>query len=250
MGRSGYPNPPITEAICQFEFAEKLPWTVVTPALVYQKLATEYPLEPDQQEQVQAVFGPSSEGLSPEFSINRSANRYIYRDDTRSRLVVLSPTTISVSSLRPYEGWPSLLKRGSHAVRVLQEIVAVPDIKQVSLRYINQIRLGAGVVDLDDYVTIPVQAAAFDGAAVSAFVNRTESILPDGTRVNITFASVAPPSGDDQETANVILDIDCLRQYAPALTVDDALTAADELKTIENQQFEALITDECRRLFT
>jgi len=248
LERDGYPNPPVTEAVFQLDFSEPIAWTVVTPAVIYQKLADEYPLEPDQQEQVQAVFGPSGEGLSPEFSINRSANRYIYRDETKAKLVVLSPTTVSVNSLRPYEGWPSLLQRASRVTEVLEDLGIAPTIKQVSLRYINQIRLGSGVVDLDDYVTIPVRAAAFDGAAVGAFVNRTESILTDGTRVNITFASVAPPVGD-QDTANVILDIDCVRHLEPSVSTSDALAVAGDLKTLENHQFEALITDECRRLF-
>ena len=248
MDHANYPNPPIAEAVCQFDFEEPLAWTVVTPGVFYQKLSDQYPAEPDQQEQVQAVFGPSADGLSPEFSINRSANRYIYRDESLTRLVVLSPGSISVNSLRPYEGWPQLHARAQSAIQLLSGIAQIPLISKVSLRYINQIRLGAGGIELNDYIKIPVQAAAFDGAVVGAFVIRTESLLPSGVKVIVTFASVAPPTGDE-ETANVILDIDCVQQFDSSVDAAEALAAVDALKEIENNQFEALITDECRRLF-
>ena len=248
MERIAYPNQPVTEAICQFEFEYALAWSALTPILFYQKLVDRYPVEPDQQEQVQASFGPSTEGSSPEFSISRSANRFIYRDTSRTRLIVLSPTNISANSIKPYEGWLSLNDRLRSAINSLEEVGVVPPVSRASLRYINQIQLGVGAVELADYIKIPVQAAAFDGAVVGAFVNRTESLLPNDVRINVTFASIAPPAGDE-ESANVVLDIDCMKVFDSGVPIREALAVTDDLKELENSQFEALLTDECRRLF-
>lgn len=248
MDRHRYLNPPITEAICQFNFSEPLPWTVVTPGIIYQSLQPNYPAEPERQEQLQATFGRADDKTPPEFQINRAADRVLYRDDSATRLLVLSPVNISVNSLPPYEGWPNLARRAKEAFQALRRASCYPTISTLSVRYINRIRLGFGNVDLSSYITIPIHAAPFDDATISAFFNRTESSLGAAVKVNVSYASLQQDPADEG-AADVVLDIECFQNLDHATSVDDALAIVEHLKEIENDQFESVITDECRRLF-
>lgn len=245
-GGRGYPNPPIEEALCQVSFAEPLSWSVATPGLLFEVLRDRYPEEPEAQEQVAASLQLVEEAQAANIAFNRGPLRYVYKDKTRTRLVVVSPTSCSVNSLRPYEGWPALRQRLAEALRDLWELTGVQPVAQVSLRYINRIVLPPGRADTDDYFNLVVRTAEEGRADFNGFMHRVESALTDGaTLAASTFASMQPePSGTP-----FLLDLEFRRPNLALDELEDILDVADDLKGKENREFESSIKDPARSLF-
>lgn len=241
-----YPNPPIEEGLCQVTFSEPLRWSVATPGRLHEALKAGYPLEPEAQDQVAASLQVPANEAGPTFAFNRGPQRFIYKDETGARLLVASPLTASVNSLRPYEGWNGLRTRLRAALETVSQVATLPPIVQVSLRYINRIVIPEPRFNSDDYFNLKVQTAQGGKASFAGFLYRVESVLTDQvTRVTSTFATVDAPAGQ----ASFLLDLDFRRSGLALADLDDIVAVADDLKAKENREFEDSITDETRKYF-
>lgn len=246
--RRVYPNPPITEGLVQFTFAEPIPWTVATPGQVYEAVREDYPADPEAQSMLEAAFNPQAnpQADGPAFSLTPGANRVIYKDEARTRLFVLGTTTYGVNSLKPYEGWESLSARMSRGVDALGGLFTLPLISEVAVRYINLIEVQRGR-DTEDFIEFGVRTARSNSSYLLNFVLRVQSLLPDGvTTAGVTYAT---PPQTSPLTFPLLLDIEFKRQTPEGVTAADAQDIAHELKQLENGEFESLITDAARELF-
>jgi uncharacterized protein (TIGR04255 family) len=242
-----YANPPVEEGLCQVQFSAPLAWSVATPGQLFEAVRHAYPADPEAQDQLAASF--QVQNASPTLALNRGAQRYIYKDETATRLLIASPTTLSVNSLRPYEGWSALRQRLHEAMSSLASVLPLPSISQVSLRYVNRIVVPTKAgVDTDDYFNLTVRTAEQGRASFVGFMHRVESILTDeSTRVISTFATIEAP----EDQVHFLLDLEFRSSNLPeTATVDDVLSVADDLKLKENAEFESCLTDKARGLFS
>jgi uncharacterized protein (TIGR04255 family) len=247
--RPDYTNPPIEEGLCQFTFAVPLPWNVATPGLMFGKLSSEYEADPEEQAQLQASFElPPDAGGGANFAMNRGSSRYIYRDLSKTRLLIINSELMSVNSLKPYEGWDKLRVRVERNLGQVSELLPISGISKVSLRYINRIVVGGeGAIDTDKYFTLPIHSGEEGKAAIVSFIHRVQSALTDGrTTVTSTFATLEAPTGGHA----FLLDLEFQRNYEEPITAEVAMREADELKVMENAEFESCITDDTRKLFS
>lgn len=247
--RREYPHPPIEEGICQATFAQPLDWSVATPGLLFERMRDAYPVAPEEQAQLAASLdvGQGAPG-SASLAVNRGPHRYIFRDESKARLVVANETSISANSLKPYEGWPSLRERFKAALETLESVTPLPPVSQLSIRYINRIEvpLVDGRADTDEYFRLTVRTAEEGRASFLGFLHRVESMLTDGrTRVVSTFATLE----SNPERFSFLMDLDFVRPGLALGTIDEILIQADELKDLENREFESCITDRTRELF-
>ena len=231
--------------MCQVNFAEPMTWNVATPGAIFAAISADYPVEPEAQEQVEAQFRVESDDVkAANLSLKRGSQRYLYRDASRSRVLVINAHLLSVNSLSPYEGWPALRARFTRDVGNLSGPLILPPASAVSLRYINRFVIPDLDLNTDDYFKVPVRTAQEGNAYVGGFLNRVESLLRDNvTSVFMTFASL--DAGDSGRA--FLLDLE-VRRLVQNLSWAEALEVADELKAIENREFESLITDKCREL--
>lgn len=250
--RRVYDKPPIQEALCHFTFSEPLNWNMATPGLIYQQIRDQYPAPPEQQEQLQATVGVvSKEDETAGFTLNRGPVRAVFKDSSGNRLLLLDSKSFSVNSLNKYEGWESLSARAADICEALTNSDLVQPVRRVAIRYVNRvvIPIRDQEIDLQDYFNIPLNSFQSEKSAISAFILRTESALlsRDATAIT-TFGSV---KDDDEEEsgASFLLDLEVYRENLPGWTLADALLVANELKMIENTEFETLITPLTRRLF-
>jgi uncharacterized protein (TIGR04255 family) len=245
--RREYPNPPIVEGLVQFSFREPITWNVAIPGRVFERLQYTYPTDPEVQGMLQAAFNPQAASDTPaDFTVTQGGQRIIYRDDSKTRLIVLNDRSLSVNSLRPYEGWIRLSDRITVAIAALAEVIAFPLISEVAVRYINQIPLPMGKAT-EDYFIYDIHTARSGASYLRNFLHRVESILPDGVTIaGTTFASGAPQTED---AFPVLLDIEYKRTLQEGLAIGAALEVAYELKKLENAEFESVITDAARELF-
>lgn len=244
--RQDYANPPIEEALCQVVFKERLAWSVATPGKLFDALESDYPHEPEAQEQLEATLQVQPAHNNPaNLALSRKDLRYVYQDDTKKRLLLINAQNLSVNSLRPYETWPVLRERLRRALHAVDQVTSLKRISQISLRYINRVIIPSAAIDTDDYFSMRVQTANGGKAPFRAFIHRIESVLEPGTLAVTTFATTQT---EDPGSA-FLLDLDFQRPGLDLESVDEVLAVADELKELENREFETLITDKTRELF-
>ena len=78
-----------------------------------------------------------------------------------------------------------------------------------------------------------------------SFLERLEYAYPDGVKLATTFATVEGSA----HKAGYLLDLDVVWESETASKVESAMGLADDLRNRERDAFEALITDELRKLF-
>ena len=117
--------------------------------------------------------------------------------------------------------------------------------KRIAVRYVNQIKLWAGNIELSDYFQVPLGAPDGLDFTISSFFVRYEAIRPDNIKLIQSFASV--PS----EIVTVILDLDVIREgsYRAPNLEQQLLHEVDSLREVEREAFEAAVTDKLREVF-
>lgn len=244
--RKVYANPPIEEAIVQFQFSEPLAWSVATPGLVFSALEPDYPSEPGVQQEVAAEFKLDEKGAAGNLSLADGAQRVVYLDRSGKRLVILGRDHLAISSRRPYEGWESLQHRMERLLQIWPQAVPLPGANGVALRYVNRIVIPDPPFDSEDYFNIPIITARQGTASFQAFLQRVQSVLDDNVVLSMTFASLGPDGGGFA----VLLDLELRQEFQTAKPLSEAIRAARTLKEIENEEFESLIKPRTRGLFT
>lgn len=190
-------------------------------------------------------------------SMGQAARRYVYTDGHGS-LLIASPDVLSVNQVpegaSEYEGWESLKRRFAEGLRAYREVFPGSlGVERVTVRYINIITIPTDdAIELLDYFTIEVpEVDHFEH--LRNFLIRTESRLqgPE-TFLTLTYASMPEmPSPSLTEHSAFALDLEVYRDVAvPAMSPQEIEDVLDSLHDIENSQFESLITEKTRELFT
>jgi uncharacterized protein (TIGR04255 family) len=245
-----YANPPIDEAVCQFTLAEPVNWSASTPGHLFESLKDRYPGLPSQQQLLQANLTPGGGIISPELALTHN-ERVVFIDEKNEGRLSVGPRIVSLHRAQPYIGFEEeLLPRVKRDVPAVLELLEhTPAFSAVSVRYINKIVIRENHFDLVEYFTYWGASSAlpepFDGE-ISGFFYRiggNRSLRPE--TLTLTFGSVDAP----KDSAAFILDIDLTHNFEESLDTKGAITRLIELKALENQIFESLLTDKCRELF-
>jgi uncharacterized protein (TIGR04255 family) len=162
---------------------------------------------------------------------------------------------LSVSVLRPYEGWQQFKPRISKALTVYMNITQQFSVKRIGLRYIN--RLVTPVPEASSayrfltHVATTLDAVEANGAGriegkLTALNTRHEFETPERIKMFMSHATLTPQRVG---TAEYLLDIDAVYDHQILEGAETILQAVEKLHAIEGGLFEHLITDEARKLF-
>jgi len=247
MSHRQYQNPPIEEAVCEFRFAPSLQWNLTVPGLLYEKIKTNYPGEPKQQNLIQAEFQIGQLPINPGFALKQGTTKLLFQSTDGKKLVGVGPDMLSIHSLRPYEGWDSFAERIKESFHSYIEVAKPQGIKHLALRYINKIVIPEQNIDLGKYFTVYPLIPEGIPDNVSSFLVRTQTIYTDIPIVlKIALSDIANPD----EQPGFILDLELSQNYEQeSLNTQESLATLYELKLRERKVFESLITEHTRELF-
>lgn len=146
-----YPNPTIQEALCEVRFPVGLTPFSSQFAHVWDRLRDEFFLE---QTLIDVLPPPApnviTTGLVP------TQPRFVLRHAHRAFVLQFTPGTFTLNTLPPYLGWQTMREDMESAWQKVQGILVVPQITQITLRYINRIPLvpnaTQGWITAGDYV--------------------------------------------------------------------------------------------------
>jgi uncharacterized protein (TIGR04255 family) len=243
--RHQYKRPPIVEATFECHFEPSESWSLGSPASLFENLKPDYPAEPIIVSAGNLEVKAEEGVASPSFKLVPQAQRYQFASLDGQHLVRIGRDALSVHQLAPYPGWEAFRARIIQGVASYIEIAKPRRVGRISLRYVNQINLGTGPVELSHYFSIPFETPEGLDFTVSSFFLRFEAIRSDGIKLIQSFASLPG------ETVSVILDLDLI-QEKPDISAEFAIGVmreVDSLREIEREAFESAITDKLRETF-
>jgi uncharacterized protein (TIGR04255 family) len=250
MQRDRYKNPPIEEALIEFRFVPSQEWDLTMPGRLHMELRGAYPGKPRQQNLVQAAL-VAQPGLGPNVQVREGLAKVQLVTEDGTRLVAIGPDVLSVHVLRPYQrdsgasGWDEFRPRIVEALSRYWGVAEPRGVARVGLRYINKITIPEATVDVTRYLRAAPPRVEGLPEQLSGFVGRVEYLCPGDVRLVVSHATVdAPP-----DHVAFLVDIDLITNSDDVMDLEGALEKADELRARERVVFEALITDDTRRLF-
>lgn len=238
-----YKNPPIEEALCEFTFTPTIEWNLTLPGKLHTEIQEEYSGVPRQQNIRTMIAGPQA--AQPTIAFQNELLRIQLVSTDGTRLVSIGKNILSVSVLRPYEGWLLFKPRIERALNAYRKVAAPQDVIRIGLRYINRIVVPSPNSDPSLYFNYNLSRDDLLDAKIINFMRRFEYLKEGGEKLIITHATLQP---SDPKQSEFILDLDTIWDRDP-LNFDQVLDATEKLHTTEGCAFEAIITDEARRLF-
>jgi uncharacterized protein (TIGR04255 family) len=217
-----YPSPTIQEVLCEIRFpVGSVPFPTQF-GQVWDRLRTEFPhLEAYADVLPPPILNMITSGQLP------TQPRFVLRHASRQILVQFTPGAFTLNTLAPYLGWETMRDDIEMAWRQVQEVLAVPSVSNITVRYINRVPLSPpfepaqGWLEAGDYVP----AAVIN--ATPPFQSRIQTGIGIG---NSTTLAIGHQSLDGNDLAMIV---DLERTLAGAFSSDAAevIRQADALHT-------------------
>lgn len=250
-----YAKPPVTQAICEFQFVSDRAWDWTIPGLIYQKISSEFPVK--QQEQAfQLSFTPQVQQQPvQQFSAALSKMQFLKID--KSAMVQIGPDLLAINVQTTYPGWPSFSKLISDQFQVYLQTASPKGFKRIGVRYINQIQFIAETIEITKYFqyyphlpeTIEQKHGPFSMRVVHPYNDEKDALVINFANLvspaNVLAAADSVPSGH----LSYVLDLDYSLIQSATVQLDEGLKWVEGAHTNIEEMFEACITDELRSLF-
>lgn len=242
MGRK-YENPPIVEALCEFQFEPVPTWDLAMPGLIYDKVRDSFPKR-RQVRGLEVALSTTPKGV--EQQVTTTGRVQFLREDEKA-FVQVGPNLLAVNHLKPYPTWDNFLPLIQKGFEVYCEVVGPEAIHRIGLRYINRIEIPGERVELEDYF----QFRPFVGGKLpqdfGPFIVGIQLPYEDSRdvlRIQLTSARVDTP-----DTVAIMLDLDYFLDQPGQVPLDKVIdwvkVAHDRLEVV----FEGCITDRLRQIF-
>jgi uncharacterized protein (TIGR04255 family) len=243
MGKK-YKNPPIVEALCEFQFVPSQPWDITIYGMLYEKIKDEFPVK-----QQQVGFGvdiqPREGRIEPKIEFGPPRMQFFSND--KISLVQVGPDLLTVNHLRPYPTWekfkPLILK-------ILGKYIDIGNPKgfrRIGLRYINKIDFDQHEIELMDYFNyypsipnnLPQTYKTFQVTVEIPYNNERDTL-------RLTFATIIP---EKPNVLPLLLDLDYIMIIPEGIPLNELPAWLEDAHTAIENAFEACIKDNCRKLF-
>lgn len=235
-----YKNPPISEAVCEFQFGQDSSWDLTIPGLVYEKARSIFPKR-SQIARVTMGF-TANQG---EFGQQVGAvpiMRFSSEDD--KFLIQIGTHFLSVNHLKPYTSWQEFLPLIEEAFKIYREVAAPKSIHRIGLRYVNTIQLTGPSIGLEDYFEFRPYIGPKLPGTIGPFMVAVQLPFEDSRDIlNLQLASLAGIS------SNIILDLDYYLVKPDDIGLDEVFGWVNNAHRHVEDIFQACLTDQLKQTF-
>lgn len=239
-----YKNPPIVEALSEFQFISGQPWDFTIHGIFYEKINSEFP---DKQQQMGIGIRVKQEAGAIQHEVLQSSDRMQFYRKDKTALVQVGPDLLTVNYLKPYPTWevfkPLILDNLNKYIAVAQP----KGFKRIGLRYINKIDIPEKQIELPHYFNYYPHIP--DGVPQTYDVLNVRVEIPhkeDRDRVLLTIVNTIPERPD---VLSFLLDLDYVMILPEKVAIEQAGEWLEQAHEVIEETFEACITDKCRNLF-
>lgn len=196
-----YDNPPLVEAVCEFQFLSDENWDLTFPGLIYERIKDGFP----RKKQVTRTSLRVPAGIPAPAVSEDVVDRVQFYSKDEKALIQVGPNLLAVNALRPFFGWEELRRTALDKMNVYREICNPRGLRRVGIRYINEILIPGNRISLAEYALIGPFAPQGEGQELAFFHVEGVRKFQDPTML-LRFAFATSPSKD--EKARFILDLD------------------------------------------
>ena len=143
-----YQRPPLTEALCEFQFAPTEAWDWTIPGLIYSRIKADFPVKREQPI-VEMQLRTMGANAPEEVRHGIARMRFLTPDETG--VVQVAPNLLVVNRLPPYPGWAYFRTLVLAQLDTYVEVAEPKALGRVSLRYLNRVSIPAARLDLSHY---------------------------------------------------------------------------------------------------
>jgi len=242
--RRKYHNPPIIQAVCEFQFIPSGEWDWTIPGLVYQQIEKEFP-QKRQEKALEITIEAQQQGAVAQ-NVGSSLSKMQFLRPDNSAMVQVGPNLLAVNAMRPYPGWETLRDLIERQFRIYSNIANPKGYRRIGLRYINQVVLPTLRIEMTDYFNyyphLPETVEQLHGP----FAMRVLHLYENGRdTLNLQMAHSSAPS---TENLAIALDLDYSVSQAGEIELSKGIEWVDQAHERIEQMFEACITDRTRAL--
>jgi uncharacterized protein (TIGR04255 family) len=245
MGRS-YKDPPILEALCEFQFEPSQPWDLTIPGLVYSEVKSEFPkrrpFNPFRFE-----FQVEGQGQIVQNVGSGTDRMQFMREDERS-LIQVGPDLLAVNHLKPYSNWETFKQMIERSLGVYRQVADPQAVKRIGLRYINRLEFpNQPSVEIERYLLAVPTVPSDVPQVFTSWAQRIE--IPFTEANGLLVLQSRSVSGEVQKDIAFLLDLDFVTLQAQLVTLDSAMEWVERAHDEIEGTFEASVTPEAKRLF-
>ena len=171
-------------------------------------------------------------------------------DENRCVQLRLNGFTFNLLKPDPAAAWPGWNVLRDEARRVWDKYIMVTntaEIRRLAVRYINQIVIPGGEIELLDYFTEPPRIPVGLPQRLNRYFSRIEINNSDPEAFIIITQAPAPQEYQNQPTFT--LDIDVIREQRMPLDSFDLWSTLDRFRELKNTVFEASLHPRAKNLF-
>lgn len=241
---SKYKNPPLVEALCEFQFVPSQSWDLTVLGLIYEKVKGKFPHR-QQQTGIGVQFKATEKGL--EHVMEPAPPRMQFLKEDRKALIQVAPDLLVINQLSPYQAWVKFKPMISEALQIYKEVANPKGFRRIGLRYINRIDIKAKLIKIEEYLNFYPRTPEDMPQYHTNFISRVEITYTNNRDRMLVTASSIPSQNDN--TTSVILDIDYIMGTSEAVASEDLEEWIEQAHTAIEKAFESCITDKSRILF-
>ncbi len=244
-----YSRPPVREAIIDIQI-DALPEELL-PKL--KECGTEFEsLYPKTKTQYRGTISMKVSDGDVTSEQNRQLFGYSFHSSDENKCVQLRRDGFTFNLLKPdpMAEWPGWNVLRNEAQKVWDKYVmatSTVEIKRFAVRYINQIVIPEGEIELPDYFTEPPRIPDGLPQHLNHYFSRIEVNNPDPNALVIITQAPAPNRYQSQPTFT--LDIDVIRERRMPLDSFDLWRTLDSFRDLKNTVFEASLHPKAKTLF-
>lgn len=244
-----YSRPPVREAIIDIqidELSEEL-----LPKL--KECGTEFEsLYPKAETQYVGMISMKFSDADMTSEQNKQVRGYIFKSSDENRCVQLRRDGFTFNLLKPdptaaWAGWQVLREESRRVWDKYVQSTSTVEIKRLAVRYINQIVIPEGEIELLDYFTEPPRIPDGLPQRLNHYFSRIVVNNHDPNAFIIITQAPAPQQYQSQPTFT--LDIDVIRERRIPLANFDLWGTLDRFRELKNTVFEANLRPKAKKLF-
>lgn len=236
-----YGKPPVTQAICEFQFISDKVWDWTIPGLIFPRISEQFP-DKQQEQAFQLTVTPQQQAVQ-QISTGLSKMQFLNKDKTA--MVQIGPDLLGLNINIPYPGWPQFFKLISEQFQIYLDVASPKGFKRIGVRYINTIRFAETALELTKYFRYYPHLPEDIEQKHGPFNMRVMHPSDDGRDALIlNFANVLP-----SETMTYLLDLDYSLVQPDKIQLRYGLEWVEHAHGQIEKMFEACITDELRTIF-
>jgi uncharacterized protein (TIGR04255 family) len=243
MGRL-YENPPLIEALCEFQFESNQTWDWTIPGLVYDKVREDFPKK-KQQNIVEMAARIEKDEVTPSIKGGMGRMQFLREDETA--LIQVGPNLLVVNQLRPYSTWGKFQKMIKSCLAVYRDVANPKALKRIGLRYINRLEIPEAEVRIEDYIlavpTIPEPVPQ----VFATWAQRVEIPFANSNGMMVIQSGLS--KHEDPTKLVFIIDLDFITLNVKEINLENSTNWLEKAHDAVEKTFEACITDKSRVLF-